>query len=143
MHVTFRMNGKLVNKYVHRLVAETFIQNPNNLPQVNHKDCNITNNNASNLEFCTSSYNAKYREKFGISTTESQGHHVLAISLSTLEVLHFRSQGEASRKLGVNQGNIYSVIKGSRKQACGFWFVNDDENADDAIKHKLQEIKKI
>lgn len=46
--------------YVHRLVAETFIPNFDNLPQVNHKDENIHNNNVSNLEWCTCEYNVNY-----------------------------------------------------------------------------------
>lgn len=142
-YVHFSIDRKHINKYVHRLVAETFISNPDNLPQVNHKDCNRKNNNVENLEFCTSSYNNQYREKYGISTAESQGHHVFAINLATFEVHRFNSQNEAGRSLGVNQGNINNVIKGKIKQTGGYWFVNDDKNADDAISRKLQEIKKI
>lgn len=142
LQVEFRVNGKRVHKYVHRLVAEAFIPNSNNLPQVNHKDNDRTNNNVSNLERCTISYNAKYREKFGISSTESQGHPLFAINLSTLEVLRFRSQHEASRVLGFSQGNIGSVIRGKIKQTCGFWFVKDDDNAEDIINRKLHDIGK-
>ena len=47
-------------KSIHRLVAEAFIPNPNNLPQVNHKDCNKQNNNFKNLEWCNQSYNTKH-----------------------------------------------------------------------------------
>lgn len=48
---------------VHRLVAETFIPNPNNLPQINHKDENGNNNNVNNLEWCDSKYNNNYGTK--------------------------------------------------------------------------------
>ena len=139
--VSFRVNGKKVGKFVHRLVAETFINNLNSLTQVNHKDCNRENNNVNNLEWCTVSYNAKYREKFGISSTEARGHPVLAINLKTQEVSKFGSQHEASRELGFSQGNINGVIIGNLNQTHGYWFVNDDNNTADAIKQKLHEIK--
>ena len=45
---------------VHRLVAKTFIPNPDNLPEVNHKDENKLNNCADNLEWCTNLYNVNY-----------------------------------------------------------------------------------
>ena len=48
------------NKSVHRLVAETFLDNPGNLPQVNHKDENPGNNLVTNLEWCTAKYNVNY-----------------------------------------------------------------------------------
>jgi hypothetical protein len=49
MTVGFTVNNKKVNKYVHRLVAEAFISNPQNKPCVNHIDCNSSNNHISNL----------------------------------------------------------------------------------------------
>ncbi len=217
LKVSIKVDGKWTAKKVHRLVAQTFIPNPDNLPEVNHKDCNRKNNNVENLEWCSKSYNCQYREKYGVSQTEAVGHPLFAVNLTTMEVLHFRSKAEAGRVLGifnqsinnvikgkikqtggywfkedddngietdndklkgivdgmpfiggvfavnlitsevsrfnshreagrvfgVSQGNINKVIKGMLKQTGGYWFVNDDKNADDAISRKLQEIKKI
>lgn len=136
LQVIIKVDSKRANKSVHRLVAQTFLSNPNNLPEINHKDCNRKNNNVDNLEFCTASYNSKYREKFG----KAKGLPVFAVDLSTLEVSRFRSQHEASRKFGVSRTHINDVIKGKRNHTHGFWFTNADENADDAINRKLHEI---
>ena len=135
LRVALNIKGKSVKKQVHRLVAETFILNIENLPQVNHKDCDRTNNRVSNLEWCTGSYNQMYREKHGVSNTESLGHPLYAVNLATYETFRFLSQGEASRKLGVSQGNVYNVLKGQRKTASGYWFT---ENEDEIDKDKLR-----
>ena len=65
LRVEFNVNGKLINRKAHRIIASCFIPNPDNLPQVNHKDCDRTNNCVSNLEWCDASYNCRYREKYG------------------------------------------------------------------------------
>ena len=58
--VNLYVNGKCYKKYVHRLVAEAFIPNPNNLPVVNHIDCNRANNTKDNLEWMSYHDNNKY-----------------------------------------------------------------------------------
>jgi len=140
LNVCIQIEKKQANKLVHRLVAQTFIPNPDNLPEINHLDCDRANNNVDNLEWCTRSYNMKYKEKYGISNTELLGHHLFAINLTTLKVSHFCSQHEASRALGVNVANINMVIKGKRNQAGGFWFVTDAGHAVDVVKSKLHDI---
>lgn len=142
LQVGLSVGGKQVTKLVHRLVAQTFLPNPDNLPQTNHKNCIRTNNNVENLEWCTSSYDAKYREKHGVSQAEKIGHPLFAINLSTLKFSRFETQSEAGRTLGVNQANINAVIKGRQKTAYGFWFVNDDGHAVDVVKSKLHDIGK-
>lgn len=54
------------NQLLHRLLAETFIPNPDNLPCVNHKDGNKLNNDLSNLEWCTHSENNKHAYRTGL-----------------------------------------------------------------------------
>ena len=58
--VSLTKDGKTKTVFVHRIVAEAFIPNPNNLPMVNHKDEDRTNNFVENLEWCTVAYNNTY-----------------------------------------------------------------------------------
>ena len=63
---TTMVNGTQKSFYIHRLVAEGFIPNPDNLPEVNHKDGNTKNNNADNLEWCTRKQNVQHAIKTGL-----------------------------------------------------------------------------
>ena len=58
--VSLYKDGKKITKKVHRLVAECFLPNPNNYPEVNHKDENKDNNTLNNLEWCDGKYNTNY-----------------------------------------------------------------------------------
>lgn len=63
-------NGERVKHRVHRLVAMAFLPNPDNLPEVNHKDENKLNNCVDNLEWCTKTYNNNY----GTKTSKNKNH---------------------------------------------------------------------
>lgn len=63
LRVRLTINGKRIGYSIHRLVAETFIDNPHNLPVVNHIDGNKLNNNVTNLEWCTHSENTTHSYK--------------------------------------------------------------------------------
>jgi len=136
LQVSIMIDRKRVTKRVHRLVSQTFIKNPDKLPEVNHKDSNRANNNVDNLEWVTHQENIAYRDKFG----KALGHPIFAINLDTLEVSRFRSQREASRELGVLQSSVHKVIKGRRNSTGGYWFVNDDGHAVDVVKSKLHDV---
>lgn len=133
LRVAFRKDSKLVNKSVHRLVAQTFIPNPDNLPEVNHKDNNKLNNSVSNLEWCSHKYNIEYREKYGKSSAEVSGCPVYAVNLDTLEISKFESQREAGRILGIVNQSINSVLKGRLKTTHGYVFAKAGEE-DEIIK---------
>lgn len=64
------INGKRKNILYHRLIAEMFIPNPNNLPQINHIDGNPLNNELSNLEWCTASHNNIHAIRSGLRPTK-------------------------------------------------------------------------
>lgn len=140
MCVSFGSRGKQVYLLVHRIIATSFLPNPNNLPEVNHKDNDRTNNVASNLEWCTSEYNIAYREKYGVSAkefTKVLRKSVIAVKPETSEVFWFKSQREAARKLGVFQPSISAVIKGRLNKTGDFWFCNADENAVEKVRSKF------
>lgn len=138
LYVHSKVNGKKVNRSVHRLVAQTFIPNPDNLPEVNHINGDRTDNRLVNLEWCTHEYNMAYKEKYGVSAKEAAPKSpVYAVNLITAEVSRFRSQREAGRELGVNDGGINNVIKGRRNHTGGYWFTKADNNAAESTRNKF------
>lgn len=110
--VTLSKNGKIKNFFIHRLVAEAFIPNPNNLPQVNHKDEDKANNIWTNLEWCNHEYNCNYGTR-NEKMSRTKGKSIKCITTGET----FNSIKEASRYYGVPQNNIVYCLKGRRKSA--------------------------
>jgi hypothetical protein len=116
--VTLCKNNIKATARVHRLVAETFIGNPNNLPSINHKDENKANNNVENLEFCTVYYNNTYNNKCFRGGAKRRKRIVQL--LDGVPVNEWVGVAHAGKTLGISQKNISSCLTGKRHLAGGY-----------------------
>ena len=123
LYVKLCKEGKRNQYRINRLVAMAFIPNPNNLPEVNHKDKNPKNNCVDNLEWCTRQYNVEY----------SKAKAVIGINKVSGLILEFPSIMEAERQTGISNKHICDCLKGRRKSAKGYtWhYVESEEVCDE------------
>lgn len=113
-------NGAVKYHYLHRLVALTFIPNPNKLPEVNHKDEIRTNNKLDNLEWISHRDNSNYGKR-NERVSKSKSKAIVQFDLSTGLILKtYSSTITATRVTGINQGNISKAARGIIKTAGKF-----------------------
>lgn len=123
--VTLCCHGRNRNTTVGRLVAEKYLPNPKNLPQVNHKNENPLDNRVENLEWCTAKHNSSY----GTRTERSALARSKPLIASDYEhdEEHFNCASKAAEILSLKQGNISACLRGDQRQSGGYTFRYADE----------------
>ena len=123
VHLTKENTSKHIR--VHRLVARAFIPNPDNLPEINHRDENKKNNCVENLEWMRHIDNCNYGTR-----NERISRKILQYSKSGELIREWQGAGEVERLLGIYRGNINSCCKGRYKSAYGFIWKYKEERTE-------------
>ena len=120
LEVTLVKNGEFHYCRVHRLIASTFLANPNHLPYVNHIDEDKTNNCISNLEWCTCKQNndAYYTQRTIFYQYDLKGNYIAS----------YPSLTKAFLNTGIQSANISKVLRGERKHAGGYYWSTTKAN---------------
>lgn len=127
--VKIQINNKGKMFAVHRLVAEAFIPNPNNYPQVNHIDGDKNNNHISNLEWRTNSYNQKHAIDNGLKSRRIMSEHAALRKLSSVQVQFIREEyAKIDLSVRGNQANFMKKMQnkfGLKSPNTIFWIIKN------------------
>jgi len=133
--VTIRSDNNATRKHyrIHRLIALTFLPNPDNLPQVNHIDGNRYNNQLSNLEWCTQEDNIKhYFNQPNIKFT-NVAKPIIQMDLDGNEIKKFTSINHAVKELKLNVDHLKNILKTENKRYGGYMWKFDDDTTNNRI----------
>jgi hypothetical protein len=112
--------------YIHRLVAQAFIPNPDNLSQVNHKDENKQNNCVDNLEFCDATYNNTYGTRLERASKACQ-KSVVQLDKNNNFIKEFSSITQVGNDLNISLGNVSNCCRGKVNFVGGYrWMYLED-----------------
>ena len=112
-------NGCRVRLLVHRLVAKAFVPNPDNLPEVNHKDECKKNNRADNLEWCDRVYNVNYGDA-RIKHSAKKSRRIEQLTLDGKHVAFYDSRKSATEQNGYSDGGMGWALKNTNNTAYGY-----------------------
>ena len=126
--VRLYLNGKGKHIYVHRLVAEAFIDNPNKYPWVNHRDENPKNNCVDNLEWCTRLYNTNYGSRNQRVSNSKKGRN------NPMYGKNYGKNPRARRVQCVTTGKVFSTIK----EASEYYLLGNKTDISACCKGKLK-----
>lgn len=141
--VTLLIAGKQKRMRVHRMVAETFLDNPEKKPYVNHINGNRGDNNVENLEWVTPSENTQHAVETGLFVS-GRARPVIQYNLDGMQMATFESASEAARQTGGSQSKITMCCRRQRQTANDYqWRYYDDIQDVTKIEKKFITGKKV